>query len=74
MGSTVIGSDDNVTELRKGKRLMDGLDLPTRQEEADYERFRSGQFPTYVELELVEEQDASPSMALYVLTGRRMVL
>ena len=73
-GSTVIGSGDNVTKLRKGKRLMDGLDLPTRQEEADHENFRSGRFPTYAELEMVEEQDAPPSMALYVLTGRRMVL
>ena len=53
---------------------MDGLDLPTRQEEADYENFRSGRFTTYAELEMVEEQDAPPSMALYVLTGRRMVL
>ena len=53
---------------------MDGLDLPTRQEEADYENFRSGRFPTYAELEMVEEPDAAPSMALYVLAGRRMVL
>ena len=73
-GSTVIGSSDNVTKLRKGKRLMDGLDPPTRQEEADHENFRSGRFPAYAELEMVEEHDAPPSMALYVLTGRRMVL
>ena len=73
-GSTVVGSGDNVTKLRKGKRLMDGLDLPTRQEEADHENFRSGRFSTYAELEMVEEQYAPPSMALYVLTGRRMVL
>ena len=53
---------------------MDGLDVPTRQEEADHENFRSGRFSTYAELEMVEEQYAPPSMALYVLTGRRMVL
>ena len=52
---------------------MDGLDLPSRQEEAGYANFRSG-FSTYAELEMVEEQDAPASMALYVLTGRRMVL
>ena len=69
----MTGSSDNVTKLRKGKRLMDGLDLPSRQEEAGYANFRSG-FSTYAELEMVEEQDAPASMALYVLTGRRMVL
>ena len=37
---------------------MDGLNLPPRQEEADYENFRSGRFPAYAELEMVEEQDA----------------
>jgi len=73
-GSTATGSGDNVTKLRRGKRLMDGLYLPTRQEEADNENFRSGRFPTYAELEMVEEPDAAPSMALYVLAGRRMVL
>ena len=73
-GSTGTGSGDNVTKLRKGKRLMGGLDLPTRQEEEDYENFHSGRFPVYAELEMVEEPDAPPSMALYVLAGRRMVL
>ena len=73
-GSTAIGSGDNGTKLRKGKCLMDGLDPPTLQEEADHENFRSGRFPTYAELEMVEGQDPPPSMALYVLTGRRMVL
>ncbi len=53
---------------------MDGLDLPTRQEEEDYENFCSGRFPTYAELEMVEEPDAPPLMALYVLAGRRMLL
>ena len=53
---------------------MDGLDLPTRQEKVYYENSCSGRFPTYAELEMVEEQDAPPSMALYVLTVRRMVL
>ena len=53
---------------------MDGLDLPTRQKEPDYENFRSGRFSTYAEPEMVEEPDAPPSMALYVLAGRRMVL
>ena len=28
---------------------MDGLDLPTRQEEEVSENFRSGRFPTYAE-------------------------
>jgi len=29
-GSTVTSSGDNVTKLRREKRLMDGLYLPTR--------------------------------------------
>lgn len=63
--------EDDRKVMQKGKQLMEGLDAPTQQEEADYYGFRADRFPSLSELELVSAPDAPPSMALYVLTGRR---
>lgn len=57
--------------MQKGKQLMEGYDIPTAQEVADYYHFRADRFPPFSELELVDEPDAPPSMALYVLGRRR---
>ena len=58
--------------MKKGNQLMEGYDLPSEQEEAAYESFRSAHFPVLSVLEIIESPDDSPSMALYVLTGRRL--
>lgn len=58
--------------MQKGKQLMEGYDTPTSQEVADYNHFCADRFPSFSQLELVDEPDAPPSMALYVIAGRRM--
>ena len=58
--------------MQKGKQLIEGYDTPTAQEVADYNHFCADRFPSFSQLELVDEPDAPPSMALYVLAGRRM--
>ena len=58
--------------MQKGKKLMEGYDMPTMEEVADYNHFCANRFPSFSQLELVNEPDAPPLMALYVLAGRRM--
>lgn len=58
--------------MQNGNQLMEGYESPSEQEEADYLRFRSAHLPPFSELEIIASPDAPPSMALYVLTGRRM--
>ena len=58
--------------MQKGKKLMEGYDMPTMEEVADYNHFCANRFPSFSQLKLVNEPDAPPLMALYVLAGRRM--
>ena len=51
---------------------MEGYDMPTMEEVADYNHFCANRFPSFSQLKLVNEPDAPPLMALYVLAGRRM--
>jgi len=51
---------------------MEGYNTPTSQEVADYNHICADRFPSFSWLELVDEPDAPPSMALDVLAGRRM--
>ena len=58
--------------MQKGKQLMEGYDIPTMEEVADYNHFCVDRFLSFSQLELVNEIDAPPSMAFDVLAGRRM--
>jgi len=64
--------DSEEKTMQKEKQLMEGYDIPTAQEVADYNHFRADRFPSLSQLEIVDEPEAPPSMALYVLAGRRM--
>ena len=58
--------------MQKGKQLMEGYDIPTMEEVADYNHFCDDRLSSVSQLELVNEPGAPPSMALSVLAGRRM--
>jgi len=60
--------------MTKGNRLMEGYDAPTAEEEAEYVSFCAARLPSLDQLELVQSEESPPSMALYVLSGRRMKL
>ena len=60
--------------MTKGNRLMEGYEAPSAEEEAACERFCAYRLPSLDQLELFPEAEAPPSMALYVLSGRRMKL
>ena len=53
---------------------MEGYEAPSAEEEAAYERFCADRLPSLDQLELFPEAETPPSMALYVLSGRRMKL
>ena len=50
---------------------MEGYEAPSAEEEAAYERFCADRLPS---LDPFPEAEAPPSMALSVLSGRRMKL
>ena len=60
--------------MTKGNRVMEGYEAPSAEEEAAYERFCADRLPSLDQLELFPEAEAPPSMALSVLSGRRMKL
>ena len=53
---------------------MEGYEAPSAEEEVAYERFYADRLPSLGQLELFPEAEAPPSMALSVLSGRRMKL
>ena len=53
---------------------MEGYEAASAEEETAYERFCADGLPSLDQLELFPESEAPPSMALYVLSGRRMKL
>ena len=50
--------------MQKGKKLMEGYDMQTMEEVADYNHFCANRFPSFSQLKLVNEPDAPPLMAL----------
>ena len=50
--------------MQNGKQRMEGYDIPTMEEVADYNHFCANRFPSFSQFDLVNKPDAPPSMAL----------